>query len=1005
MKKLLLLMLTLSLAFCLFSCGGGTCTHADGNGDGICDKCEKTMGTPPPEEYEDLVLIENGKANFQFVITGDSVSADVIKSVTSMISELRKLKVTVTRVTAGATSGTTADKPQEIEVLIGNVTQRGEEYDYNAYDLGKKGYVVELVGKKVIIDAVDEKYLLKAIEEFRTKILGLPATSLPDTVKMSSTQNIKEVQTGYPVTALKVNGADMKGYTIATDLLNSTYYDVAKWAQDKIYDATGYYFPIVDIAYATERSFVIQPISKESSSNLKIYTKQNGQLVIESPYINKITSAVENFVNDSILARTGEVNFSGTMKDVDVSFITYEEYGAKGDGITDDFAAIYKAHVDANEGGQRVIATPGKTYLLRSNKVDGNYVTIPIQTNVTWTGANFIIDDSNLNPWTDSQTYEKYVFTVTSDKAMYTITDTTTINSILASGLNRGTTKVTISGIDYPVMIMPYNTSHKIFRRTTNYEGQDMHEVIVLDKNGNVSPDTPIIYDYKSINRIDVYPLNIEPITIEGGHFTTLAGRISTWDEAANDFKGTYFNRGINICRSFTTMRGVQHVVEGEFNLKEQAEGNIGSPYHGFYSAHNATDILYEDCTFVARRCYREQISRWAHTGVWDSGGATGTYAHNAWNVNNLTYKNFQQTNFWITIDADGNIHAADKDDPGAQSTMFFAPIMSYGDNYNPNNANHIKRYQMFWGSGGTNFCKNVVMDNSTFSRFDAHSGMWNGKIINGSTFHTVALIGGGEMLVENSTHIAEFYKSGNNSLFGLRSDYGSTWEGSVTFRNVDSYVYTRDPDTTDTHTWDGIYVFGHSYTNWYFGYTCYVPSIELDNVNFYDIETGTPLAAGTEIKLFETDQLPNTKMHLDESHKYAIYPVADTDQDGYVDNPFDLDGDGIVGNSKYKYDDYKKSNHFTSDEFVNVNKVCPPEYITIKNNDGVDGAGGYIFTLQTTATSSNTSNGGHYGVAENYGGFFGATRFEYVDAGGNKKSFFGPFADLAGDTPFNFYD
>ncbi|MBO7304998.1 MAG: hypothetical protein J6V09_07240 [Clostridia bacterium] len=1003
MKKIFMLLLALSLTLCLFACGGSTpCTHADGDGDGVCDKCDEPFGEKPP--LDDLLLVEDGEGTFNIVLTSGTVPSKVYDALNKLKNELHKIDIKTSIVRENDEK-----KMQEIEVLVGNVTTRGEEYDFDAYELGNKGYVVKRVKNKVIIDAVTEKSLLTAIEKFRTEILGLPTKETPETVAMNSDKDILVVQDDYAVTALKVNGADMKGYTIATDTLDAVYSEAARWLQTEMFDRTGYYFKIVGLEDATDMSIVIKPILKTEHGNFKVYTSNGGRLVIECAYLNKIDSGVKDFFNETVFTKTGAINFTGTMVNRDVSTVTYEEYGAKGDGITDDFAAIYKAHVEANAGGQHVYATPGKTYLLRSNLVDGEYVTIPIMTNVTWTGANFIIDDTNLSVWkeNDYKTYERHVFTVVSDKPMWTLDVESQLEAIATAGINRDTTVIDIPGVNYPAMLIPYNSSHKVYRRlgqSYNVAGQAMQEVIVIDKDGKVSADTPIIFDYKHLDSIDIFPLNIEPITIEGGHFTTKACRVSILGEDGKTFVTSYYNRGIDIRRSFTTMRGVTHYVEGEFNLQEQAEGKIGPAYHGFYSAHDATDILYENCTFAARRCYRQNIAKYASNGYtnWGSGGATGTYAHNAWNVNNLTYRNFNQSNFWITVDPQGNVHAANKDDPGAQSSMFFAQVFSYGSNYNEDDINQIKRYQIFWGSGGTNFCKNVVMDASTFSRFDAHSGMWNGKIINGSTFHTIALTGGGDLLVEHATHYAEFYKASNNSLFGMRSDYGSTWEGSVKFKNVDSYVYTRDPDTTDTHTWDGVFVAGHGYSNWYFGYICYFPSIELDNVNFFDIETNEPLAAGYEIKLVCTDENVNTKMHLKESHVAANYEVADRNNDGYVDMP-DLDEDGILEATKYLYADYKDKKYFKSNDYHNVNPVCPPEYIRIFNNDGVNGAGGYVFTLDSTASSGYISNGGYYGVAENNGGFFGSTSFEYTDASGNKKSFYGPFAELAAGSCFEF--
>ena len=43
-------------------------------------------------------------------------------------------------------------------------------------------------------------------------------------------------------------------------------------------------------------------------------------------------------------------------------FVSYEQFGAVGDGTADDRAAIVKAHAAANEKGVSVRATGGKTY-------------------------------------------------------------------------------------------------------------------------------------------------------------------------------------------------------------------------------------------------------------------------------------------------------------------------------------------------------------------------------------------------------------------------------------------------------------------------------------------------------------------------------------------------------------------------------------------------------------------------------------------------------------------
>ena len=69
-------------------------------------------------------------------------------------------------------------------------------------------------------------------------------------------------------------------------------------------------------------------------------------------------------------------------------FITYEKYGAKGDGVTDDMPAIVAAHAAANAKGLSVKATAGKTYYISNSPL-----TAEIRTDTDFRNASFIIDD------------------------------------------------------------------------------------------------------------------------------------------------------------------------------------------------------------------------------------------------------------------------------------------------------------------------------------------------------------------------------------------------------------------------------------------------------------------------------------------------------------------------------------------------------------------------------------------------------------------------------------
>ena len=76
--------------------------------------------------------------------------------------------------------------------------------------------------------------------------------------------------------------------------------------------------------------------------------------------------------------------------------VCYEDFGAVGDGKTDDFDAIARAHAYANENGLDVVTDGTKTYYIGDTGIGEkeNKPAIRIKTNVNWGTSKFIIDDS-----------------------------------------------------------------------------------------------------------------------------------------------------------------------------------------------------------------------------------------------------------------------------------------------------------------------------------------------------------------------------------------------------------------------------------------------------------------------------------------------------------------------------------------------------------------------------------------------------------------------------------
>lgn len=180
-----------------------------------------------------------------------------------------------------------------------------------------------------------------------------------------------------------------------------------------------------------------------------------------------------------------------------------------------------------------------------------------------------------------------------------------------------------------------------------------------------------------------------------------------------------YWGRNIVVRRSNTVIDGLTHYVVGETA--------VGAPYSGFLTASSCANITFRNCFATGHRTYRTIGSAGVPVSM-------GTYDYSANSVVNFRMENCRM--------------------------------------------NHIND-RTLWGVIGTNFCKNIVLEDCVLSRMDTHQGVSGEYTIRRTVLGTAGLnaIGRGVLTVEDSTiH--------GHSLVSLRGDYGSTWEGEVVIRN-----------------------------------------------------------------------------------------------------------------------------------------------------------------------------------------------------------------------------
>lgn len=256
---------------------------------------------------------------------------------------------------------------------------------------------------------------------------------------------------------------------------------------------------------------------------------------------------------------------------------------------------------------------------------------------------------------------------------------------------------------------------------------------------------------------------DITALPIDETKLTITGGRFTTIANKAES-KYTYYSRGIAIRRSNVLVDGLEHRVTGE--------GDHGAPYGGFITVGDCSYVTVQNTTLTGHKMYQT-------IGAAGVSVSMGTYDISLNRALNVSFVNCRQTN---DIN-DGR----------------------------------------YWGIMGSNFCKNLVLDNCIFSRFDAHMGVANATIRNSTLGHQgINAIGSGTFTVENTT-------VRGRSFINLRSDYGSTWQGEFIIRNCVFVPAGGKPASASLVS--GSYSGQHN-----FGYTCYMPElITIENLRIDD--------------------------------------------------------------------------------------------------------------------------------------------------------------------------
>lgn len=247
--------------------------------------------------------------------------------------------------------------------------------------------------------------------------------------------------------------------------------------------------------------------------------------------------------------------------------ISYDQFGAKGDGTTDDYEKMNATHNFANSHNITVIANPEKTYYVKDITAP-----IPVQTNVDWKGANFIIDDTG----TPSK---HHLFDVTPTGGTMDFT-----GEVLS--LIQGQDSCNLVG--HGNLIVRFENANKkdFIRSGSNADnGVNRKEFVRVDNNGKILDY--LYFQFDQVTSILAKKLDEAFITIGNGTFKNIVNTIDSYN---------YYGRGIMVHRCNVIIEKINHTMEGEDDT------STSSPYSGFICSNFCANLTIKDCNVVAHK-------------------------------------------------------------------------------------------------------------------------------------------------------------------------------------------------------------------------------------------------------------------------------------------------------------------------------------------------------------------------------------------------------------------
>jgi len=275
-----------------------------------------------------------------------------------------------------------------------------------------------------------------------------------------------------------------------------------------------------------------------------------------------------------------------------IQYVTYDDFGARCDGIHDDFVAIRNAHNFANINNYEVRANGGKTYHIFKYNAEK---AVNIKTNVNWENAKFIIHDEKIE---DRPGRYSYIFFITTNSSDVTTIENPNIilntNTKKIEGIEDTLNKLNVKNYcNYLCIAENSNKKQYIRYGSTENAGINQNDCFIIDSEGTLQND--IQWDFDSITKLTIFPFSKNQLSIKNGDFIT-----NTFEDSHESIysrgngKNSYLYRGMYFYATHNmTVQNIKHTTSKDL---------LSGVYHSFFRYQKSANVTMKDCLIYSHK-------------------------------------------------------------------------------------------------------------------------------------------------------------------------------------------------------------------------------------------------------------------------------------------------------------------------------------------------------------------------------------------------------------------